>query len=415
MKAVILAAGMGSRLNMKPKPLLKVGGIEIILRSMKLLSNHVDEFIVVAGKFYDEIKSFLEDVPFKHRIIKNEHPEWGNGYSLKLAKDHVNGKFVLLMGDHIYSEDFIREAIRGEGLIVDGKPSYIDIEEATRVKAVNGRIENIGKGLEDYNFIDTGFFILDDSIFEVANRLPDDVSVSDIIRDARLRVYEVSGYFWTDVDTEEDLKKANWLLIESSIKDTDGLVSRYINRKISTRISALLINRVTPTQMTFVSFITGLISAFSLLFSIQAGALLYQLSSILDGCDGEIARASLRKSPFGGYIDSIMDRFVDFLFLGILAFMFPSSLLPALFAIFGSFMVSYTREKYKVEFGKKTLEDRTKYLIGKRDERVFIIMLFCLLGYINLMFWIIALLTNLRVLLTLVTVWRVEISEGGKR
>jgi CDP-L-myo-inositol myo-inositolphosphotransferase len=167
--------------------------------------------------------------------------------------------------------------------------------------------------------------------------------------------------------------------------------------------------------MTFVSFITGLISAFSLLFSVQAGALLYQLSSILDGCDGEIARASLRKSPFGGYIDSIMDRFVDFLFLGILAFMFPSSLLPALFAIFGSFMVSYTREKYKVEFGKKTLEDRTKYLIGKRDERVFIIMLFCLLGYINLMFWIIALLTNLRVLLTLVTVWRVEISEGGKR
>ena len=65
MKAVILAAGYGSRIGKAPKPLLKVGGIEIILRTMKLLSDYVDEFIVVAGVFYDEIENFLKKQVFQ--------------------------------------------------------------------------------------------------------------------------------------------------------------------------------------------------------------------------------------------------------------------------------------------------------------------------------------------------------------
>ncbi len=79
---------------------------------------------------------------------------------------------------------------------------------------------------------------------------------------------------------------------------------------------------------------------------------MYQFSSILDGCDGEIARASLNMSKKGGYVDSILDRFVDFLFLAVIALLYPKTATVALFAVFGSVMVSYTSEKYKAEFGE---------------------------------------------------------------
>ncbi len=412
MKAVVLAAGYGSRIGKAPKPLLKVGGIEIILRTMKLLSDYVDEFIVVAGVFYDEIENFLKKLNFKYKMIKNKFPERGNGYSLYLAKDHVDDRFVLVMGDHVYSREFVEKAIKGYGLIVDANPKYVDIDEATKVKVKNNRVEDIGKDLKEFDCLDTGFFILDKSIFKVAEGLlsKDEISVSEIVRKAKIPVSFVNGEFWMDIDTKDDLKRANYLIVRSSVKSVgDGFVSRFINRKISTRISAILVNRVTPNQMTVLSFLVGLISALLVFVNTEVAGLLYQISSILDGCDGEIARASLRESKFGGYIDSILDRFVDFIFLCFLATLIPmntETLVLVLFAVFGSFMVSYSTEKYKADFGKNIYAEIRvmRYLIGKRDERIFLIMIFCLLGLIYPLFWIIALITNLRVLATMIIV-----------
>jgi CDP-L-myo-inositol myo-inositolphosphotransferase len=411
MKAVILAAGLGLRLGGKPKPLLKVGGIEIIYRTMKLLSPHVDEYIVVAGRYYDEISEFLKNTGFKFRMVKNDHPEWGNGYSLLLARDFVDDRFVLVMGDHVYSREFVEQAVKGEGLIGDADARFVDVDEATKVKIENGRILEIGKELVDYDCIDTGFFILDKSIFEVADRFKnyEELKVSDIVKAARIKVSLVNGNFWMDVDTEDDLKRANYLLVRTSVKSIgDGFVSRYLNRKISTRISSKLVNKVSPNQMTMVSFFVGLLSALFVFVDVRIAGLVYQISSILDGCDGEIARASLRQSRFGGYADSILDRYVDFLFLTAVAILNPSSLPIVIFAIFGGVMVSYSTEKYRADFAGNIYAEipAVKYLIGKRDERVFLIMVFCLFGLIYEMFLLIALITNLRVVLTLLLVER---------
>ncbi len=145
-------------------------------------------------------------------------------------------------------------------------------------------------------------------------------------------------------------------------------------------------------------------------FSIQVASVLYQISSIIDGCDGEIARASLRKSKIGEYVDSILDRFVDFVFLIILAYV--SSLdtfmwFVLAFAVFGSVMVSYSTEKYKSAFFESLYAKipAMKYLVGKRDERIFVVMLFCILGLIRELIFILAFWTNLRVILTLLIVY----------
>ncbi len=406
MKAVILAAGLGTRLGGVAKPLIKVGGIEIILRTMKLLSPYVDEFIIVASIYADQINNFLKGKGFRYKIVKNDEPEKGNGYSLLLAKDYVNEKFVLVMSDHVYSEEFIKKAVKGFGLIGDREAKFVNVEEATKVKVKDGKVEDIGKDLREFDCIDTGFFVLDTSVFEFAQQLAnrDVISLSDIVRAAKLPVTFVNGEFWMDVDTKDDLKKANYLIIKHAVKSTgDGFVSRYLNRKISTRISALVVNKLTPNQLTIISFISGIISALAAFIDIRLAAVLYQFSSILDGCDGEVARASLSESKLGGYVDSILDRFVDFSFLAVVAILNPSFLALALFAIFGSVMVSYSTEKYKAEYGRSAYADikALRYLPGKRDERIFIIMVLCLLGMIGEMFAVIAALSIARVVATL--------------
>ncbi|MCD6559284.1 MAG: NTP transferase domain-containing protein [Palaeococcus sp.] len=412
MKAVILAAGFGRRMGEKPKGLLKVGGREIIYRNMKLMEeNGVDEFIIVTNKKYEgNFKDLLKRSGFKGKVLVNEDPERGNGYSLHIAKEHVDGKFVLLMSDHIFSKEFLEAAITREGAIIDGNPEFVDIREATKVKVENGSVADIGKGLEEWDGVDTGFFILDENIFRVAEELvtkKERVGMSDIVRKAKLKVSYISGLFWMDIDTPEDLKRARHFLIRNSIKGAgDGFVSRYFNRKISTRISELLVERITPNQMTVITFAMGILSAFVVFFSPSLGGVLYQISSILDGVDGEIARASMRTSRFGGYLDSIMDRYVDFAFLLSLAVVHGGATffwIWTLLAIFGSFMVSYSTERYKAAYGKDVYKriPKMRYLIGKRDERIFLTMIMILVGWVYALFVVLALITHLRVLATI--------------
>ncbi len=420
-KAVILCAGRAQRLkpysDSIPKPLIKVAGREILFRTVELLRrNGIEEFVVVVNEDSKEaIERFLKGLGINFKMVVNPHPERENGYSLLLAKDHVKGKFVLTMGDHLYSESFIEKALKGEGLIVDDKALYTDPLEATKVFCENGRIKDIGKRITNFNCYDTGFFILDESIFEVAERLEKErekLTVSEIVKEARIKCYLVSGEFWTDVDTPEDLKNATYSLIKAIVQNSkDGLVSRYINRRFSTKISALLVDHLSPNQATLLSFAVNMLAVLVCFFSPALGGILYQVSSILDGVDGEIARAKLETSKVGGWLDSVLDRIGDFAFLFALSFHVPPSVFPwVLLAVFGSLMVSYTTERYRGAFCKSPdpVIEKLRFLPAKRDERIFAIMIFCLLGLIEEIFVLLAVITNARVFATLWVVLKSE-------
>jgi len=110
----------------------------------------------------------------------------------------------------------------------------------------------------------------------------------------------------------EDRRLAQQRLFASLIKPSDGPVSRHLNRHISRAITRLVIPLgMTPNAMTVFVLITGLWGAYaasspnpsSQLF----GAFLYQLHSIIDGCDGEIARLTQRFGKHGALIDSMVD------------------------------------------------------------------------------------------------------------
>ncbi len=416
-KAVILAAGLGKRMGYKPKGLIKIAGREILYRTMKNLTElGISEFAVITNARYrEEYEGFIRKYGFNAELIINRHPEKGNGYTLYLAKSHVGGKFILLMSDHIYGKDFLKRAVKGEGLVVDETPEYTDLDEATKVKIKDNRVEDIGKHLKDFDAIDTGFFVLTSEIFGIADEILSEkgkAELSEIVKRAKLKVTPINGFLWMDIDTPEDIKKARMLMVRTSIKGAgDGFISRHLNRKISTRISTLLVDHVTPNQMTVVTFLFGILSALMNFVSIPLAGILYQISSIFDGVDGEIARASMKTSRFGGYIDSILDRYVDAAFLLILAYVTikePLWWAIAVTAIFGSAMVSYSTERYKAAYREDIYRDipAIRCLIGKRDERIFLTMLFCLIGQTKALFALLAVLTNLRIAATVWLVWR---------
>jgi phosphatidylglycerophosphate synthase len=117
------------------------------------------------------------------------------------------------------------------------------------------------------------------------------------------------------VSGPDDRRRAERWLLDGLVKDTEGFMSRHFERKISLAVSRLLAaTRVTPNQMTLVSVAVGLGGALFFLSDralLQtAGALLFLLHSILDGCDGELARLKLQESRFGGVLDFWGDNVV---------------------------------------------------------------------------------------------------------
>ncbi len=98
-------------------------------------------------------------------------------------------------------------------------------------------------------------------------------------------------------------------------KKGDGWVSTYFNRPISTRISKLslkLYPRIKPIHFTVVTLSIGLLATMlTLTLNLIAAGILFQLASIIDGCDGEIARYKNMMSKKGDYLDSVVDRIID--------------------------------------------------------------------------------------------------------
>ncbi len=118
-----------------------------------------------------------------------------------------------------------------------------------------------------------------------------------------------------NVTETSDIAGVERELFQGLIKDTEGFMSRHVERRISIAISKLLVNTpVTPNEMTVFSTLVGIAGAVCIAQGqgpIQvAGALLFLAHSILDGCDGEIARIKFMESRFGGMLDFWGDNVV---------------------------------------------------------------------------------------------------------
>ena len=423
MKALIIAAGLGSRMYAvgDTKPLVSLLGLNLIERViLTAKKSGIKEFCIVTGYNGEKIREQLSDGK-KHDVkiqyIQNDQWTKGNAFSVLKAKNYFKKPFVLLMADHNYDHRILDRLLKTEIgkdeciLCVDNNPKdHLNIDDATKVLTVDHRIETIGKNLSDYNCIDTGIFICNPVIFDA---LEESISKGDeglsgavkvLAQRNKMRYLRLADNFWIDIDDKTDLKNAERFLCIKLKKDTDGPVSRILNRPISLMISkALLKTGITPNQISVLSFIVGLAGAslffFGEYFYLILGGIIIHIHSIVDGCDGEIARLKLRRTKYGGYLDSFLDRYVDALIILGLTYGYWSISGDSMIwimgfaAIIGSFINTYTGEKYDSIFKIRNGTGRIKFRVG-RDVRLLIIVVGALTNQIPILLIIVAVLAN---------------------
>jgi len=114
---------------------------------------------------------------------------------------------------------------------------------------------------------------------------------------------------------------SSWEIIRHTAKPGDGLVSRWLNRPISQRLTWLVLAMpaARPIHVTMFNAMLAAIMVVALLAGSQAGLLLggilFHSASVLDGVDGEMARATFRTSAAGAALDSAIDMATNLLFI----------------------------------------------------------------------------------------------------
>ena len=216
---------------------------------------------------------------------------------------------------------------------------------------------------------------------------------------------------WVSFRSSEDLKSAEKWLLNSLIKDEEGFMSKHLERKISLSITKLLINiKITPNQMSLISIGIGIVGAVFFIFAQKwydiAGALLFWLHSVLDGCDGEIARLKFLESKWGGILDFWGDNVVhSAVFLTIACGLSKNvdSMLPTILASFaiGGTLITATFVYIKTMMNKKSTGplftsvtgDSSKNSLNKvinflaRRDFIYLVIALAIFGHIDLFLW----------------------------
>jgi choline kinase len=325
---VILTAGRSERMSIltggRSKALTALGGVPLVERAVRaLLSSGLERVVVVVGHQADQVANAARLGTGNVEVVQAPNWELGNGSSLAAAQSAVQDEdlFVLMCGDHVFADGALEPLVdaREPSVLVDTSPSHEVWAEGTRVRIRAGRAEAFGKNLEEAG-VDCGAFVLGPDVFgaqEEAAAHGDHSLAGALTRLSRSEPVRAvalpEGRWWQDVDTPEDLRTARSLVRRSLIKDSDGPISRYINRPISTRITMWLSPlRVAPIMITLFTFVVGFWAAWSLSAGrAVVGGILTQVASVLDGVDGETARLHDRATPEGARIDGVCDRMVD--------------------------------------------------------------------------------------------------------
>ena len=248
MKAIIVAAGPGSRLNPLtneiPKCLLEVGGKTILERALEALrENGIEKIAVVRGYC-----SHLIDYP---NIIYYENPNYRENNilrSLFYAEGEMNDDFIFSYSDIVYSSEIVAKLMECESeiaLIVDvnwlqhynGRDRH-PISEAELVKVANGKVVKIGKGVVSpaeahgefiglAKFSKSGAEVMRTAYHRVAEERPaspfqhaaslENAYMTDMIQElvdngSLVQSIDIEGG-WMEIDTPQDLERARRLFV----------------------------------------------------------------------------------------------------------------------------------------------------------------------------------------------------------
>jgi phosphatidylglycerophosphate synthase len=176
---------------------------------------------------------------------------------------------------------------------------------------------------------------------------------------------------------------------------------------------ALVGLRLRPNQLSFLGLVGSMFAAGAFAADQRRlGALCLALAGVLDILDGALARASGQVSPFGAFLDSVLDRYSDLLVLGGLVFLFArlgrlEVVVAVLLAVIGTVMVSYTRAR------AESIDVECRVGFMERGERMLVLILGALLDLLVPAIWVVALGANVTAVHRIAHTWRA--SRGALR
>lgn len=239
MKAVILAGGLGTRLSeetqLKPKPMVEIGGKPIIWHIMKMLSAYsISEFVICCGykgymikEFFFNYFSHMNDITVSTRtnqvtIHKQNVEDWhvtlvdtgelsNTGGRLLRIKDYLEGSFLFTYGDGLSNVD-INELVAFHGR-KKLKATVTAIQPPGRYGALCLNNDIVGGFQEkpegDGGWVSGGFFILEKSVIDL---IRDDATIWEneplerLAKEGELGAFKHYGY-WQAMDTLRDKHK----------------------------------------------------------------------------------------------------------------------------------------------------------------------------------------------------------------
>ena len=232
MKALILAAGFGSRLapitDNCPKSLVPVNGKPILFKQIEnLIENGVTDITVISGYKAEVLENQVKAAFPQVKIIESvDYATTNNMYSAYIAKDAMGGEgFLMMNADVIFDASVITEliAFESENAIVVDIGTYM--EESMKVVEENGRLmriskaitpeEALGASIDVYKFSADGaaaFFNKCAEYIDVRGekKLWSEVALNDILPEVVFHACPLKGR-WFEIDNHDDLHAAEEL------------------------------------------------------------------------------------------------------------------------------------------------------------------------------------------------------------
>jgi len=243
MKAVILAAGEGTRLrpftNSEPKPMIPIANRPILEYAIDALAkNGITDITMIVGYKKERIMSHFEDgadwkVNLNYIDQKKRVAQAGTAYALSMAKSDVKGDFLLLPGDNIISPSLIGELLKKKGkyriVVTESEtPSKYGVVELS-----GDTVKNIVEKPEQHmgNLISTGIYKFNDEIFDSIARVMKTGSygltsvIQSILPTTKVTAVKTSKV-WSDVVYPWDILTMNAVALRKCAASTSGKIDK---------------------------------------------------------------------------------------------------------------------------------------------------------------------------------------------
>ncbi|SDM69613.1 sugar phosphate nucleotidyltransferase [Bacillus sp. OK048] len=230
MKAIILAAGMGTRLrpltNDTPKSLVKVAGEPMIERQIRFLKEKgIHEIIVVTGYLHEKFEYLKER--FGVTLIHNDkYNLFNNIYTMYLVRDYLQDAFVT-EADVFMVNNFIKTDLEHSTYFAGIKHNFeqewiLKFDETDRIHdiVIEDGTDYIIAGVSYWTQTD-GLYIKEKLEEAIESRdyknLYWDNIVQENINNIHLKITKVNSDDWFEIDSIEDLERANDYLLSTKL------------------------------------------------------------------------------------------------------------------------------------------------------------------------------------------------------